>query len=196
MPNCCVQKIVCVGQSSTWALTPAWCRPPGPPVSAGLWLTVWGEPPGDAAAEGTPRTQLLRPAWQNGPSSAKEEHRGTSSLDSCTSVTVCVCGYSYRHHPVLPVVFVVRQHFSDLGQLVLHLSVRVDLNTKRNQQDAPGNDYVWKLFISQNKAEITDFDLFVWETYSLCREMNASQQTEKKDRWPLKFQHLYYLASI
>lgn len=34
----------------------------------------------------------------------------------------------YRYNPVLPVMFVVRQNVFDLGQLVLQVSVGVDLD--------------------------------------------------------------------
>lgn len=59
-------------------------------------------------------------------------HRGIDPL------CVCVC-VSHSDHAVLPVVFVVRQHFSDLAQLVLQLSVGVDLDT-----EGCDHHHVWK----------------------------------------------------
>ena len=60
-------------------------------------------------------------------------HPWIYALPSSVCVVVCVWERdterdSYRHHSMLPVMFVIRQHFSDLGQLVLQLSVRVDLD--------------------------------------------------------------------
>lgn len=49
--------------------------------------------------------------------------------------TVHMVFKSYRHHSVLPVMFVIRQNFSDLGQLVLKLSVGVDLDTETFKKD-------------------------------------------------------------
>lgn len=54
-------------------LTPEWCRPRGPPASAGPWRRVWTQPPLAAAAAGSRRIQQRRPKGASEPFSAGGE---------------------------------------------------------------------------------------------------------------------------
>lgn len=132
--------VTCRGQHSRllWALTPVWYRPPGPPATAGLWPIILRELRGDEVAEGSPQTRPPQPALENGPSSAAEREQNRHVLLIGVSVLAQQINWrplwkSYCCHPELPVMFVIREHVSDLGQLLLQLSVRVDLNREAHQ---------------------------------------------------------------
>lgn len=60
---------------------------------------------------------------------------------------------THRHHAMLPVVLVVRQHLPDLAQLVLQLSVGVDLRHGRRHQAVSFRNLASKKLQSGSKEE-------------------------------------------